>query len=60
MKGTPLFLSRNEVAVSGREAERHFLYWMFAFRDAPGMYSLTGAMDKVCNLSATTILALPR
>ena len=59
-KDTPFFLSRNEVAVSGREAEHYFLYRMFAFRDAPGMYSLTGAMDKVCDLSATTFLAMPR
>lgn len=55
-KDTPFFLSRNEVAVSGRESERYFLYRMFAFRDAPGMYSLTGAMDKACELSPTTFL----
>lgn len=59
-KDTPFFLSRNEVAVSGREAERYFLYRIFAFRDAPGLYSLTGAMDQTCELSATTFLAMPR
>lgn len=59
-KDTPFFLSRNEVAVSGRESERYFLYRMFAFRDAPAMYSLKGAMDQACELSATTFLAMPR
>lgn len=59
-KDTPFFLSRNEVAVSGRESERYFLYRMFAFRDTPSMYSLTGAMDQTCELSATTFLAMPR
>lgn len=57
---TPFFLSRNEVSVSEREAGRYRLYRLFAFRDAPGMYTLAGATGETCQLSATTFMAVPR
>lgn len=57
---TPFFLSRNEVSVSERETSRYHLYRLFAFRDEPRMYTLAGAMEETCRLSATTFLAVPR
>jgi hypothetical protein len=57
---TPFFVSRNEVATSERHAVRYQVYRLFAFRAAPRLYTLPGAIGATCLLSATTFLAQPR
>ncbi|MBI1396769.1 MAG: DUF3883 domain-containing protein [Betaproteobacteria bacterium] len=57
---TPFFVTRNEVETSGRHASRYHLYRLFAFRQAPRLYTLAGAIETTCHLSATTFLAAPK
>ena len=57
---TPFFVSRNEVATSERNAVRYHLYRLFAFREAPRLYTLPGAIQSTCLLSAETYRALPK
>lgn len=57
---TPFFVTRNEVTVSELHAPRYHLYRLFAFREAPRLYSLAGAIPSTCALSAANFLALPR
>ncbi len=57
---TPFFVTRNEKATSERHASQYQLYRLFAFRDAPRLYTLAGAIDMTCNLSAATFLASPK
>lgn len=54
---TPFFVSRNEVAVSEREADRYHLYRVFAFRKRPKLYSVSGAFSAQFALSPTQYLA---
>lgn len=56
---TPFFVTRNEIATSERFAVHYHVYRLFAFRDAPHLYTLPGAISKTCRLSAATFLALP-
>lgn len=58
--GTPFFVTRNEVATSDRHAPQYQLYRLFAFRESPRLYTLPGAIDKTCRLSAATFLAAPK
>jgi hypothetical protein len=49
-KETPFFVSRNEVRVS-REHDRAFhLYRLFRFARGPRLYTVSGALDRVCVL----------
>ena len=57
---TPFFVTRNEKAISERHASQYQLYRLFAFREAPRLYTLAGAIDMTCNLSAATFLASPK
>lgn len=57
---TPFFVTRNEVATSERHASQYQLYRLFAFREAPRLYTLPGAIDRTCRLSAATFLAAPK
>jgi hypothetical protein len=57
---TPFYASRNEVAVSKREAERYHVYRLFEFRQSPRLFMLPGAIEESCSLSPTTYLAMPR
>ena len=57
---TPFFVTRNEVSVSALQSHRYQIYRLFAFREAPRLYSLLGSIDSTCRLSAATFLALPR
>lgn len=57
---TPFYVSRNEVAVSKRDADRYQVYRLFDFREAPSLYTLLGAIESSCELSATTYLASPK
>jgi Domain of unknown function (DUF3883) len=57
---TPFFVTRNEVATSERQASRYQLYRLFAFREAPRLYTLPGAIAATCRMSAATFIAAPR
>jgi hypothetical protein len=57
---TPFFVSRNEVATSERHAIQYQVYRLFAFREAPRLYTLTGAIGSSCRLSAASFLAMPK
>ncbi len=57
---TPFFVTRNEVATSERHASQYQLYRLFAFREAPRLFTLPGAIDRTCSLSAATFLAVPK
>ncbi|MCA3237321.1 MAG: DUF3883 domain-containing protein [Curvibacter sp.] len=57
---TPFFVTRNEVTTSERRASYYQLYRLYAFRDAPRLYTLLGAIDRTCRLSAATFLASPK
>jgi hypothetical protein len=57
---TPFYVSRNEVAVSKREAEKYQVYRLFDFRKSPCLYTLPGAIESTCALSPTTFLASPK
>lgn len=56
---TPFFVTRNEVAVSQAESPRYQVYRLFDFARDPHFYTLAGAIDTTCRLSATTYLARP-
>lgn len=57
---TPFFVTRNEVTTSERRASHYQLYRLYAFRNAPRLYTLPGAIDSTCRLSAATFLAMPK
>lgn len=57
---TPFFVTRNEVAASEKNAAHYHVYRLFAFRQAPRLYTLPGAIPSTCQLSAATFLALPK
>lgn len=57
---TPFYVSRNEVAVSEREADRYQVYRLFDFQRAPHLYSLPGSISANCLLAPSTYLAQPR
>jgi hypothetical protein len=54
---TPFFVSRNELAVSESRAALYHLYRLFDFREAPRLYTLSGALSATCRLSASTYMA---
>lgn len=56
---TPFFVSRNEVATSERNAALYQVYRLYAFRQAPRLYTLQGSISRTCLLSAATFLAVP-
>ena len=56
---TPFFVSRNELATSEKNAARYQLYRLFAFREAPRLFTLPGAIGHTCRLSAETYRAHP-
>lgn len=57
---TPFYVSRNEVAVSKREAAKYQVYRLFEFRKYPRLYMLPGAIETSCALSPITFLASPK
>jgi hypothetical protein len=57
---TPFFVSRNEVATSERRSLLYHVYRLYAFRAAPRLYTLPGAVSQSCKLTASTFLAQPR
>ena len=56
---TPFFVSRNELATSEKHAAHYQVYRLFAFREAPRLFTLPGAIGKTCRLSAETFRAHP-
>lgn len=56
-RDTPFFVTRNEVAVSERQAPAYHLYRLFTFRTSPQLFTLTGALSATCRLSPSTYLA---
>jgi hypothetical protein len=57
---TPFFVTRNEVQKSERYSAQYHVYRLFAFREAPCLYTLPGAIGTTCRLSAATFLAAPK
>jgi hypothetical protein len=57
---TPFFVTRNEVTKSELLASHYQLYRLFEFRSSPRLYTLSGAIQKSCALTANTFLAKPR
>jgi hypothetical protein len=57
---TPFYVTRNEVAASGRHASQYQLYRLFSFRAKPQLYVLPGAIGATCWLSAASYLAAPK
>lgn len=57
---TPFFVSRNEIAVSERQALRYQVYRMYSFRESPRLYTLAGAITLNCNITPENFLAVPR
>ena len=56
---TPFFVTRNEVKVSEQHSPAYHLYRLYSFRDSPRLYTLSGAINRSCRLSAATFLAMP-
>lgn len=57
---TPFFVTRNEVRTSDEYSSKYQVYRLFGFRDAPTLYTLPGAIEGTCRLTAATFLAAPR
>jgi hypothetical protein len=56
-KQTPFFVSRNELQVSREQERSYHLYRVFGFRKDPRLFSVNGALDKVCRLEASVYSA---
>lgn len=54
---TPFFVTKNEVLKSERCSHSYHVYRLFAFRDNPRLYTLRGAIQATCRLTAVTFLA---
>ncbi|MGI8435780.1 MAG: protein NO VEIN domain-containing protein [Chthoniobacterales bacterium] len=57
---TPFFATRNEVEFSGTRETDYQLYRLFAFGEAPKLFTLPGALRTTCRLKPATFSALPR
>lgn len=57
---TPFYVTRNEVATSGRQSDQYQLYRLYSFRVSPRLYTIPGAIEQSCFLSAVTFSATPR
>ncbi|MDD3926438.1 MAG: DUF3883 domain-containing protein [bacterium] len=56
-KQTPFFVTGNELFVSRECENRYYLYRLFDFRADPRLYTLSGALDKVCALEPVQFTA---
>jgi hypothetical protein len=56
-RDTPFFVSRNELSVSQVRAEHYHLYRVFAFREAPHLFTLQGVLSTTCSLEPTAYVA---
>ena len=57
---TPFFVTRNELAVSELHSKQYQVYRLFSFREKPRLFTLPGAINSSCRLSAATYLAIPK
>ena len=57
---TPFYLTRNEVAVSAREADSFHLYRVFSYRAEPKVFTLPGSLLETCSLAPMSFEAFPR
>jgi Domain of unknown function (DUF3883) len=57
---TPFFVTRNELSTSERRAPLYHVYRLYGFRQAPRLYTISGAISQSCQLSAASFLAMPR
>lgn len=57
---TPFYVTRNEVTVSAKHASLYQVYRLFTFRDAPRLYTLPGAIDATCRITAANYVAMPK
>lgn len=57
---TPFFVTRNELSVSRNHASQYHLYRLFTFRENPRLFTLPGAIDVTCDISAATYSARPK
>ena len=56
-KGTPFFVTRNELECSRDQPELYHLYRIFAFRRSPGLFGINGALDQSFNLEPNQFVA---
>jgi hypothetical protein len=56
-KQTPFFVSRNEVAVSGIRDDSYHLYRVFEYRRNAKLFTVHGALERVCELEAVQFQA---
>lgn len=54
---TPFFVSRNELAVSEREADKYHLYRAFGLKKTARLFQLPGALSKSCLLEPASYTA---
>lgn len=54
---TPLFVTRNEVAVSVERADQYYVYRLFDFRDDPRLFLVPGDISMSFALEATQFVA---
>lgn len=59
-KRTPFFVTRGELACSQARADEYHIYRLFAFRRAPKLFGLAGAVDVTCQLDPTIFAAQAR
>jgi Domain of unknown function (DUF3883) len=59
-KQTPFFVSRNEVAVSREEDKQYHIYRLFEFRDNAKLYTINGALERICQMEAMNFAARPK
>lgn len=53
----PFYVSRNELAVSRREASQYHLYRVFKYGASPRLFVVSGSLDRTCTLEPTTFIA---
>lgn len=54
---TPVFVTRNEVAVSEERPDEYYIYRLFDFRDDPKLFFVPGDISMSFNLEATQFVA---
>lgn len=59
-KQTPFFVSQNELAVSREEDEQYHIYRLFEFRDNAKLYTINGALERICHVQAVNFVARPK
>lgn len=57
---TPFFVTPHEVATSEKQAPRYHVYRLYAFRNAPRLYMLRGAIESSCHLLPSCYRAIPK